>query len=103
MTETGTGLGMVDTWLWRWPRLRRCRPGGLSTRIMILMLIRAYETAPAGLVAPFMYIEFVWSVALGLAVFGFLPDGWTLAAAATIIASGLYIRHRERSAPCSSD
>ena len=67
------------------------------------VLIRAYETAPAGLVAPFMYIEFVWSVALGLAVFGFFPDGWTLAAAAVIIGSGLYIRHRERSAPCSSD
>ena len=66
-------------------------------------LIRAYETAPAGLVAPFMYIEFVWSAALGLAVFGFVPDGWTLAAAAIIMASGLYIRHRERSAPCSSD
>ena len=67
------------------------------------VLIRAYETAPAGLVAPFMYVEFVWSVALGLAVFGFFPDGWTLAAAAIIIASGLYIRHRERKAPCSSD
>ena len=67
------------------------------------VLIRAYETAPAGLVAPFMYVEFVWSVALGLAVFGFFPDGWTLAAAAVIIGSGLYIRHRERSAPCSSD
>ncbi len=67
------------------------------------VLIRAYEAAPAGLVAPFMYVEFVWSVALGLALFGYLPDGWTLAAAAVIIASGLYIRHRERNAPCSSD
>ena len=33
---------------------------------------------------------------LGLLVFGAMPDGWTLAGAGIIAASGLYTAHRER-------
>jgi drug/metabolite transporter (DMT)-like permease len=33
---------------------------------------------------------------LGFLVFGELPDIWTVAGAAIIIASGLYTAHRER-------
>jgi drug/metabolite transporter (DMT)-like permease len=35
-------------------------------------------------------------IALGLLVFGDLPDAWTLAGSAIVIASGLYLLHRER-------
>jgi drug/metabolite transporter (DMT)-like permease len=37
----------------------------------------------------------VWMIGLGYLVFGQLPDGWTLGGAAIIVASGLYIVHRE--------
>jgi drug/metabolite transporter (DMT)-like permease len=36
-------------------------------------------------------------VAFGFAVFGDVPDMWTLVGAAVIIASGIYLLHRERS------
>jgi hypothetical protein len=35
-------------------------------------------------------------IAFGCLVFGDLPDGYTLAEAGVVIASGLYIVHRER-------
>ncbi len=46
-------------------------------------------------VTPFRYLRLVFALALGAAVFGERPDGWTLAGAATIIGSGLYTLSRE--------
>ena len=56
----------------------------------------AYRAADASLVAPFGYLQIIWAAALGYAVFGAEPDRWTYAGAAVIVASGLYIAHRER-------
>jgi drug/metabolite transporter (DMT)-like permease len=58
-------------------------------------LIRAFRTAPASVVAPFSYSSLLWATLFGFVLFGDLPDGWTLAGAALIIGSGLYIFHRE--------
>jgi len=58
--------------------------------------ILAHRFAPASLIAPFSYSQLVWVTITGYVVFGDWPDGWTLAGAAVIIASGLYIAHRER-------
>jgi drug/metabolite transporter (DMT)-like permease len=60
------------------------------------MLIAAHRHAPASLLSSFIYSQLVWVIALGYAVFGDVPDGYTLAGAAIVIASGLYIFHRER-------
>jgi drug/metabolite transporter (DMT)-like permease len=38
----------------------------------------------------------VWAATLGWLVFGTLPDSWTLAGAAIIVASGLYVWWREQ-------
>ena len=35
-------------------------------------------------------------IALGFLVFGDVPNRWTLTGAAIVVASGLYILHRER-------
>jgi drug/metabolite transporter (DMT)-like permease len=51
---------------------------------------------PASLLAPFFYSQLLWVTGLGFLVFGNLPDSWTLAGAAIIIASGLYTAHLER-------
>ena len=61
-----------------------------------VMLIRALELAQAVTVAPLQYTMIVWSTVLGWAIFAQLPDQWTLAGAAIIMASGLYTLHRER-------
>lgn len=60
------------------------------------LLIIAHRLAPAAVVAPFIYTEIVWMVALGYVVFNDKPNEWTLAGAAVVIASGLYLLYRER-------
>jgi drug/metabolite transporter (DMT)-like permease len=59
-------------------------------------LILAHHRAPAALLAPFAYTQIVWMIIFGYAVFGDLPDVWTLAGAGIVIASGLYLLYRSR-------
>jgi drug/metabolite transporter (DMT)-like permease len=60
------------------------------------LLIAAHRLAPAPVLAPFIYSQLVWMVALGYVVFGDLPNRWTLIGASIVIASGLYLLFRER-------
>jgi drug/metabolite transporter (DMT)-like permease len=60
------------------------------------LLIAAHKLAPPALITPFMYTQLVWGIALGYLVFNQLPSAWTLAGAAIVIGSGLYIFNRER-------
>jgi len=59
-------------------------------------LIRSFRCAPATVVTPFGYSALLWSALFGYLIFDTLPDAWTLLGAAIIIASGLYIYHREK-------
>ncbi len=59
-------------------------------------LIKSFENAPAATVTPFGYTSLIWATLFGFAVFGDLPDSWTVVGALIIAASGLYIVHRER-------
>lgn len=61
-----------------------------------LFLILAHRYAPAPILAPFIYTQLLWYVAGGFFVFGDVPTGYTLAGAAIVIASGLYLLYRER-------
>ncbi len=58
-------------------------------------IIKAYQYAEASLVGPFDYSQLVGASIFGFAFFGEVPDVWTWVGAAVIIASGLYIAHRE--------
>jgi len=60
-----------------------------------LMMILAFRQAEASVLAPFKYAAIVWAVIIGFLVWGDLPDGWEIAGSALIVASGLYILHRE--------
>lgn len=60
------------------------------------MIIKAFERAPAAVLAPFGYLEIVSATTLSILVFGDIPDGPTMAGIALIVGSGLYIVHRER-------
>lgn len=68
------------------------------------LLILAHRRAPATVLAPFIYSQIVWMVALGWLVFDQIPDGYTLTGAAIVISSGLYLLYRERvrAAPASA-
>lgn len=58
-------------------------------------LIQAYRQATATALAPYPYLQMVWMIAFGWFIFDQFPDNWTLAGAGIIVASGLYIVHRE--------
>jgi drug/metabolite transporter (DMT)-like permease len=60
------------------------------------LLIAAHRLAPAAVLSPFIYTEIMLVTVLGFLVFGDLPNRWTLTGAAIVVASGLYLLHRER-------
>jgi drug/metabolite transporter (DMT)-like permease len=60
------------------------------------LLIAAHRLAPASVLSPFIYTQIVLVIVLGYLVFGDLPQRWTIAGAAIVVASGLYLVHRER-------
>ena len=51
--------------------------------------------APASLIAPFTYSQVIRALLAGWFVFGDLPDRWTLPGCTVIVASGLFVFHRE--------
>ncbi|WP_343231814.1 DMT family transporter [Thermomonas sp.] len=59
-------------------------------------ITEAFRLGEASLIAPLEYSALVWGVALDLALWGVLPDAVTWLGAGVIIASGLYLLHRER-------
>ncbi|MFT5446965.1 MAG: drug/metabolite transporter (DMT)-like permease [Gammaproteobacteria bacterium] len=59
-------------------------------------LIKAFQRAPAAVVAPFSYVNLIWAIGFGFVLFGELPDPWTVLGASLIAGGGLYILHRER-------
>ncbi len=93
------GLTFLLPFGWAWPTAGQW---GLVLFLGVLssfgqwMVILAHRQAPASLLAPFTYSQLIWATATGFVVFGALPDHWTLAGAAIIVASGLYTAHRER-------
>ena len=60
------------------------------------LIIRAYKLAPVAAVTPFLYIELISMIALSYLVFGDKPDRWSFIGSLVIVASGLYLIHRER-------
>jgi drug/metabolite transporter (DMT)-like permease len=59
-------------------------------------LIAGHRLAPASVLSPFIYTQLIWVVILGYLVFDHVPNAWTMAGAAMVIASGLYVLYRER-------
>jgi drug/metabolite transporter (DMT)-like permease len=60
------------------------------------LFLHAYRLAPASTVAPFLYLQLISMVSFGYLVFDDVPDRYTLIGAAVVVASGVYLVHRER-------
>ncbi|MEA2782620.1 MAG: hypothetical protein QOK29_4164 [Rhodospirillaceae bacterium] len=75
---------------------------GMTAAIGHYLVIRAYEYAPASLLAPFAYFEIIGAVIVGFILFGDFPDRWTWLGIAVLVASGIYIWFRERRLAASS-
>ena len=65
--------------------------GGVSQ----LLMINAYKVATASTLAPFQYIQIIFAAFWGYLIFGDFPDNWVIAGGTIVIASGLYVMHRE--------
>lgn len=68
---------------------------GLVGGVAQVMLTEAYASAQVSALGPYSYTSILWSVAIGWVVFADAPGWSTIAGAALIVASGLYILHRE--------
>ncbi len=60
------------------------------------LVIIAHRYAAASVLAPFTYSAILWMTISGYLVFGDLPDQWTIVGAVIVVASGLYVFHREQ-------
>ena len=70
---------------------------GFLLGIAYYLWIQAFRFSEVTVVMPFKYTMVIWAAALGYLVWGDLPDRFVVAGAALIVASGLYILHRETS------
>ena len=69
---------------------------GIWAAIGHFIFIVAYRLAPASMLAPFLYTQLLSTTILGFSIFGDVPDRWTIVGSAIIVASGIYLVHRER-------
>ncbi|MDP7666532.1 MAG: DMT family transporter [Rhodospirillales bacterium] len=58
-------------------------------------LIKAFESAPVSVIAPFDYTALIWAALFGYFIFNEMPDTFTILGALVITGSGLYILRRE--------
>ena len=68
---------------------------GLIGAVGHFFMIKAFERAPASLLAPFDYANLIWATLLGYIIFGDFPDGWTIMGAVIIVSSGIYLIRKE--------
>lgn len=61
-----------------------------------LLVIKAFAKVPGSTLAPFLYVQMLWIVAMGWFWFGDWPVWSTWAGIGLICGSGLYSLHRER-------
>ena len=92
----GSGIGPLDpvwpeglNWLWLFGV-------GFWASVSHMSMTYALKYAPSATLAPLHYSEIVVAVILGYLIFDDFPNAMTWTGIAIIVASGLYIIHRER-------
>lgn len=103
MLYTATLVGLVTTsavlpFFWQTPSVEQLAfllAAACLGAMAHFLLIKAYQMAPASVVAPFSYSELIWASAIGFAAFGDVPTATTLIGGAVLAASGLYLLRRQ--------
>jgi drug/metabolite transporter (DMT)-like permease len=95
----GVFLGDLAPWL-GW-----ATPEGLDLVLLIvigviggagaLMMAQAFRVATPSVLVPFEYTGMVWGVLIGWVVWHDVPTAWIWGGTGLVVASGLYILHRE--------
>lgn len=68
---------------------------GLLGGVAQIFQLQAFRLAPAAVIGPFQYLSLLWGLLWGWTLFAEWPDAWSLAGAAVVMASGLYVLYRE--------
>ena len=96
LTMVGVGLGLSGAWL---PlSVYECLlllGGAAFFGLAIYFVALAFRGGEISVVTPFRYTSLLWAGAAGYVGFGEIPDAWSLVGAALIVASGLYVLHRD--------
>ena len=71
---------------------------GMIATTAHMLAIRAFQLAPASVLAPFQYLEILGATLLGTIIFGDLPDGLTGLGITIIVGAGLYVFYCEQQA-----
>jgi drug/metabolite transporter (DMT)-like permease len=95
-TASLAAIGCIADWVTPTPwQLAALVSAGLMSGLGQLLMTEGYRAAETTLVAPFEYGAIIYATFLGIAIWGEWPDAWSLIGVAVLIASGLYIWHRE--------
>jgi len=80
--------------------------GAVEIRLLAaaaMLMVFAYLTSvmtmrvgEIGFVSPFRYTALLWAIALGVFIFGDVPDTWTLLGITIIVLMGIYTLYREK-------
>jgi drug/metabolite transporter (DMT)-like permease len=96
VTVTCTGLLMCWVWVRPTPVEWLLLLGtGLFSGTAGICIVIAYRGASATVVAPFQYTQMLWGLGYGYLLWGQTASRQTLAGAAVVILTGVYILHRE--------
>jgi drug/metabolite transporter (DMT)-like permease len=93
------GAGLLAWPQWQplqWKHAALIAGMGLAGALGQIALTKAFQLGQASLIAPLEYTGLVWVIGWDLMLWDKLPDRWTWVGAAIIVASGLYLLHRER-------
>lgn len=93
MAPAGLAVWVTPVDAWSWVLLFATGVFGGGGHFLFII---AHRMAPAPVLAPFIYTQIVWMVALGYLVFGDVPGWATIAGTMIVVGSGLYILYRER-------
>ena len=85
-------------WVWKWPDFWGWMLAigiALTATIGQFFWVQAFKAGEMSAVAPFEYLRLPFAVFVGWLIWGEIPVIWTYVGAAIVIASALYIAHRE--------
>jgi drug/metabolite transporter (DMT)-like permease len=69
--------------------------GAVFFGLAIYFVALAFRGGEISVVTPFRYTALLWAAIAGFVGFGEIPDAWSLAGAALIVVSGLYVLRRD--------
>jgi drug/metabolite transporter (DMT)-like permease len=92
----GFAGGPLETWTWPTGYgLVLLAASAVLVSLANVFVIRAFRGTQVSVVAPFRYAGVLWAIILGFLIWGHVPNALAIVGTVILVASGLYIMHRE--------